>query len=399
MIIRSSNLSTNPYPFIKEQISEGLAYIESNLKEGISFDELNEITSNYVKPLYFPDNDISSRYSVSFNNEQEFKLDIEVEGEAYFVVKRPDESNVYARAKQFKIISGRLLVTSDNEYILQSTDLINPLENIIIPLDITEVMILKSGKLYTKPIVAPGTWDYLVQTAVARFANPAGLEDLGNGYYAETATSGPAIVGVPEGDENGFAEVTIKLNNPKSRNPVIDNILKSMGSNAVIQFNNSSSCNCYSESQHYYINMMINGLTEVPIESLSNLFAKINDQLDKSGLTETERTPLYMALSVAEATYEYWINSVKLDILREANSLSINNNWYNYGYFESLESTNRASIPYWVAAAIIGALAGSTYNTQLIEPLNPMTMQMTGMLMGGLTTGAGMVIFKYVPNF
>ena len=276
MIIRSSNLSTNPYPFIKEQISEGLAYIESNLKEGITFDELNEITCSYVKPRYFPSNDISSRYAISFENDEEFSLDIEVEGGAYFPVKRSDETTVYTIAKKFKIGSNRYLVTSDNEYILQSTDLINPLENIRIPLDINGLMVLKSGKFYTKPIVTPETWEYLSQTAVALFANPAGLEDLGNGYYAETATSGPAIVGVPEGDENGFAEVTIKLNNPKSCNPVIDNILKSMGSNAVIQFNNSNSCNCYSESQHYYINMMINGLTEVPIESLSNLFAKIN---------------------------------------------------------------------------------------------------------------------------
>ena len=40
---------------------------------------------------------------------------------------------------------------------------------------------------------------------LARFANPAGLQNLGSNLYAETAASGPEILGAP-GDD-GFGEL------------------------------------------------------------------------------------------------------------------------------------------------------------------------------------------------
>lgn len=118
-------------------------------------------------------------------------LDLAIEGTGFFQILLPDNQIGYTRAGSFQTDSqGNLVTANGNE--LQPT--------ITLPPTATNVTIGSDG---TVSVSLPG------QTAasqvgviqLASFANPGGLDSVGNNIYLQTTASGNPIVGVPGGSD------------------------------------------------------------------------------------------------------------------------------------------------------------------------------------------------------
>jgi flagellar basal-body rod protein FlgG len=118
-------------------------------------------------------------------------LDLAIEGTGFFQILMPDNQIGYTRAGSFSTDSQGNLVTANGNK-LQPT--------ITIPPTATNVTIGSDG---TVSVSLPG------QTAasqvgviqLASFANPGGLDSVGNNIYLQTTASGNPIVGVPGGSD------------------------------------------------------------------------------------------------------------------------------------------------------------------------------------------------------
>jgi len=347
----------------------------------MSEEDLIDMVCDSVSRIYFSSSDANEQYTISYSKAEIPGINLKLQGDAYFWVKDSGDNDFYTKAKFFNINEDGDIATVDTGYILQAP--------VAIPSDTVKILIFKDGNIYTQAVTSD-EWVNVIQITVAKFANQEGLEDLGDGYYAATPESGIASTGNPGGE--GFENVIVRLYNSIENDEFTNNIVKAMGSSAILDFtNNNKPINCY------FVNQMINGLTEVPIESIGKFLENVTENIGKAGLPESQSAICYMAAAIGLAAYNYWIEEVKQPVLELQQSIG-QNNWYNYNYFDSNENSNRASIPYWVAAAIRGADLGSSYDNNIRQNLNPKAMQMVGALMGGLTVGVGMVMFKYVPN-
>ncbi len=121
------------------------------------------------------------------------RLDLAIQGDGFFEIQLPDGTRAYSRDGAFKTASdGR--VTTNEGLVVQGG--FQP-----IPAGTTSISIAPNGEVTTKG--ANGTQNFRVQ--LVRFANPAGLENLGRNLYRETAASGTPEIGNP--NENGFGDL------------------------------------------------------------------------------------------------------------------------------------------------------------------------------------------------
>ena len=114
-------------------------------------------------------------------------LDMAVEGDGFFQVIQENGEVAFTRAGVFNRDSLGNVVTPDGL----------PLEPAItIPDDAVNITISKTGVV---SVLTGGssTPTQVGQVQLARFANPAGLNSLGDNLYAPTAASGDAVVGIP----------------------------------------------------------------------------------------------------------------------------------------------------------------------------------------------------------
>ena len=123
-------------------------------------------------------------------------FDLAVEGEGFFQVQRPDGSMGYTRDGSFSLSSTGALVTG-NGYLVQP--------GITVPADAAEVTIspngivaVRSGDIGSSPVE-------IGRIELVRFANPTGLESLGENLYRETVASGQPINGQPQ--DAGFGRL------------------------------------------------------------------------------------------------------------------------------------------------------------------------------------------------
>lgn len=114
-------------------------------------------------------------------------LDIVIEGEGFLQILRPDGSVAYTRAGSLKKDGAGRIVTSDG-FILQP--------EIQIPADSISISIGTDG---TVSIIRAGqnTPQQIGTIELARFVNPAGLNNIGRNLFLPTASSGDPIVGTP----------------------------------------------------------------------------------------------------------------------------------------------------------------------------------------------------------
>jgi len=120
-------------------------------------------------------------------------LDMAIQGEGYFQVARPDGSIGYTRAGNFHRSSEGKLVTSDGMLVQPEISIPDNAQSITIGTDGT-VSVTVAGQ--TNATQAG-------QLQLAHFANPGGLQALGNNLYSATQASGDPQTGVPGADGIG----------------------------------------------------------------------------------------------------------------------------------------------------------------------------------------------------
>ena len=114
-------------------------------------------------------------------------LDLAISGDGYFQVELPSGDTAYTRAGSFQLSAEGELVTADGYRITPS---------IVIPEDATDIAVNSSGEVL---VLLDGQVDpqNVGQMQLARFANEAGLEAIGDNFFKETPASGAANTSTP----------------------------------------------------------------------------------------------------------------------------------------------------------------------------------------------------------
>ncbi len=118
-------------------------------------------------------------------------LDVVIQGKGFFQIKLPSGETAYTRAGNFQFDQNGNVVDGNG----------NPLEpQITIPAQAQAVTIAADGVVsYTQP--GQTTTQTAGQIQLANFANPGGLNSIGNNLLLPTDASGEPIVGNPGGAE------------------------------------------------------------------------------------------------------------------------------------------------------------------------------------------------------
>lgn len=126
-------------------------------------------------------------------------LDIMIDGKGFFQVAVQDELGAggiaYTRA-------GNFTLNSEGEIVLANSDGRRLEPGIQIPADAEEVGIDSSGRVF---VTLPGDAEpqEVGQIELALFINPAGLTQVGQNLWVESAASGPPITGEPATENFG----------------------------------------------------------------------------------------------------------------------------------------------------------------------------------------------------
>ena len=112
-------------------------------------------------------------------------LDVAIQGEGYLQVTRRDGTLAYTRA-------GNLQVDANGRLGLPTGELLQP--RVTVPAGASEVTIAPGGAVTA---TVNGQTRQLGAIRTAGFANPAGLQAVGDNLFVATANSGAAAVGAP----------------------------------------------------------------------------------------------------------------------------------------------------------------------------------------------------------
>ncbi len=121
-------------------------------------------------------------------------LDMAIEGAGYFQVELPDGRLGYTRAGNFSMAADGTLVTPDGKPVQPA---------IQIPEGATGISVAADG---TVSAAVPGQTEVaeLGRIEIARFANPSGLQAIGDNILVETAASGAPQVGAAGEEGRGI---------------------------------------------------------------------------------------------------------------------------------------------------------------------------------------------------
>lgn len=121
------------------------------------------------------------------------QLDIAINGDGFFQLRKSDGTFVYTRDGSFKL-NGDGQIISAGGYVLDPGITINS--------DSSGLTVSRGGVVES---MEGGTSSILGNIETAKFINPAGLKAIGDNLYVETSASGQPLVGAP--GENGFGEL------------------------------------------------------------------------------------------------------------------------------------------------------------------------------------------------
>lgn len=134
---------------------------------------------------------IFSQGDITATNNQ---LDVAIQGDGFFQIRKPDGSYVYTRDGSFKLNSeGKIITSSGYE--------LDPSLNI--DSNVSGISIDRDGTVEVQDI--SGNQTVLGNIELVKFTNPAGLKPLGDNLYAETESSGAPLLGTPGAD--GFGDL------------------------------------------------------------------------------------------------------------------------------------------------------------------------------------------------
>ena len=114
------------------------------------------------------------------------KIQINITGNAYFEVKRPDTVIVYTLGRMFHLSNDGVIITAEAYELLEVDPLPVPFNETLTISETGEVSIMQGG-----------LWTILGQIMAVKFQNPNALEVLGDGYYNKSQGSGDPQVGIP----------------------------------------------------------------------------------------------------------------------------------------------------------------------------------------------------------
>ena len=144
------------------------------------------------------------------------KLDVAVQGDGFFQVTDPTGDTLYTRAGNFsKNANGQIVTGSAG-----TGRLLQP--PITIPEDATDVVISPEGLVSVRQPGSPNL-SQIGQIELANFVNPEGLLKLGENLYAETDSSGPAVL--DNARHNGIGSLrqgTLEASNVKTDHELIE---------------------------------------------------------------------------------------------------------------------------------------------------------------------------------
>lgn len=131
-------------------------------------------------------------------------LDLAVNGDGFFAVRKTDGNLAFTRAGNFHM---------DNEGNMVDVNghILDP--GIIFPDNTTSTKITQDGAIYIKT-VDNNIETMIGQITVHNFDNPSGLESIGQNLYQATDSSGEAREGIPGVDGNGvIAQYSLESSN------------------------------------------------------------------------------------------------------------------------------------------------------------------------------------------
>ncbi|RMH65735.1 MAG: flagellar basal-body rod protein FlgG [Bacteroidetes bacterium] len=121
-------------------------------------------------------------------------LDLAINGDGFFQVRRPDGSVVYTRDGTFTV-SAEGLITTQTGLTLEP--------DLSIPTEAAEIIVSEDGyvsaRIHGEVDLMP-----LGQLELVRFANPAGLRAIGGNLFEQTSASGEPVLGAPGQDNLGL---------------------------------------------------------------------------------------------------------------------------------------------------------------------------------------------------
>ncbi|MDZ3831854.1 MAG: flagellar basal-body rod protein FlgG [Sphingopyxis sp.] len=120
-------------------------------------------------------------------------LDMAIDGAGYFQVQMPDGRIGYTRAGNFERSADGTIVTADGKPVQPQ---------IQVPEDASGISIASDGTV-TATLPGQGEPTELGRIEIARFANPGGLQAIGDNMLLATAASGQPIVGGPGEEGRG----------------------------------------------------------------------------------------------------------------------------------------------------------------------------------------------------
>ena len=112
-------------------------------------------------------------------------LDLAVQGEGFFQIAQADGTVAYTRDGSFKLSSTGQLVTANGAALQPAIN---------IPPNVASISIGQDGTVSVEAAGGGGA-QVLGQIQLARFANPAGLQSMGQNLMKETTASGAPVVG------------------------------------------------------------------------------------------------------------------------------------------------------------------------------------------------------------
>jgi len=120
-------------------------------------------------------------------------LDIAINGEGFFQVQLPNGTTSYTRDGSFQISDQGALVTAEGYTVVPGVK---------IPQGISNLTIAANGIVTANLGTEPKPTE-LGRIEIARFANPAGLQSIGNNLYSQTPASGDPTTGYPADEGAG----------------------------------------------------------------------------------------------------------------------------------------------------------------------------------------------------
>ena len=169
--------------------------------------------------------------------------------------------------------------------------------------------------------------------------------------------------------------------NPK--NP-FGQILCSILPNTINSYCHSNGLERYNGMQQSFINLLLGSIYNVPIDSIKSRLIDIESKLSESSLPIEQKTPLFQALSIGTADYDYWIEKVENPGL-----------WTPF--LHSNYAVNYNKIPYWVGASMEGSLIYANRALPTLPPVNT-ALDIISTVISDTGLVAGKVIFKWVPK-